>query len=73
LSGAVTRVLSSLSESRPEELLEAWRPRVLKGNAGEIGALAGSLEVVSSYCWSVSYKRDDDSLTGSCDYRRLGG
>jgi hydroxyethylthiazole kinase-like sugar kinase family protein len=27
------------------ELLDAWQPTVIKGNAGEIGALAESVEV----------------------------
>jgi hypothetical protein len=70
MNGAVTRVLIAFSYGRPAELLDAWQPTVIKGNAGEIGALAGSLEV---YCLSLSFKRNEDSLTGSCDYRHLGG
>lgn len=30
-----------------EELLNTWQPTVIKGNAGEIGFLAGSTEVIS--------------------------
>jgi hypothetical protein len=40
---------------RSVELLDAWQPTVIKGNAGEIGALAGSLEVCSSWWLSLSW------------------
>lgn len=35
---------SQLTPRRPE-LLQAWQPSVIKGNAAEIGALAESAEV----------------------------
>jgi hydroxyethylthiazole kinase-like sugar kinase family protein len=40
------------------ELLDAWQPTVIKGNAAEIGALAGSNEVC---------RRSDPKMTLDCD------
>lgn len=40
------RIPRSRSLCAPE-LLNTWQPTVIKGNAGEIGALAGSTEVAS--------------------------
>ena len=61
MNGAVTRVLIAFSCVRPAELLDSWQPTVIKGNAGEIGALAGSLEVGLSYWLSLFWIHDDNS------------
>jgi hypothetical protein len=61
MSCAVPRVLIAFSYVRPAELLDAWQPTVIKGNAGEIGALAGSLEVGLSYWLSLFGIHDDNS------------
>jgi thiamine-phosphate diphosphorylase/hydroxyethylthiazole kinase len=38
---------------RTLELLQAWQPAVIKGNAAEIGALAESSEVCLDIGWSA--------------------
>lgn len=40
-------LVSDPQRPTPSGLLNTWQPTVIKGNAGEIGALAGSTEVTS--------------------------
>jgi hydroxyethylthiazole kinase-like sugar kinase family protein len=54
---------------RTLELLQAWQPAVIKGNAAEIGALAESSEVCLDIGWSAL---DIVRIDGFVLYPRIG-